>query len=373
MLATGSTLGILGGGQLGRMIANEARRLGYKVAIMDSSTDCPAHGAADHFVTGAWDNEAAMLELAAISDVVTVENEHLPADMLANVEKSTPLYPHSGVLRIIQDRLNQRLFLDEHKIPQPRWAAVANADEAQAAAQDIGVPGVLKSRTGGYDGKGQVRIHEGDDPVAAQAELGVPGIWEAFVPFDREISILIARDRDGRTVTYPVAENEHRGGILHISQAPAQASDALVAKAVDIAQRIAEGLDHVGTLCVELFDVNGELLVNEIAPRVHNSGHHTLGACITNQFENHARAVLGLPLGDTSQHTPAAMLNILGDAWNDGEPDWSAILSAPRTNLHLYGKAEARPGRKMGHLVVLDALPGAVDQAESLHQSLTRS
>ncbi|MGB1586924.1 MAG: 5-(carboxyamino)imidazole ribonucleotide synthase, partial [Thermoplasmatota archaeon] len=342
------TLGILGGGQLGRMIANDARRLGYKVAVMDSSPDCPAYGAADAFVEGAWDDLEAMQRLAKISDVLTVENEHLPADMLAQVEASTPLFPHSGVLRTIQDRLNQRRFLADHEIPQPAWAAVATAQEAQSAAKEIGVPGILKSRFGGYDGKGQVRIQEGDDPASKQAELGVPGIWEAFVHFDREISILVTRDQAGNMVTYPLAENEHRGGILHITQAPADATDDVARQAATIARQVAEGLGHVGTLCVELFDVQGQLLVNEIAPRVHNSGHHTLGACITSQFENHARAVLGLPLGDPTQHTPAAMLNILGDAWNAGVPNWNPILSEPRTNLHLYGKAEARPGRKMG-------------------------
>lgn len=365
------TLGILGGGQLGRMIANDARRLGYKVAVMDSSKDCPAYGAADHFVEGAWDNLEAMKQLAAISDVLTVENEHLPADMLAEVERDTPLHPRSEVLRTIQDRRNQREFLQAHNIPQPAWAAVENAEEARAAAETIGTPAILKSRFGGYDGKGQVRIQEGDDPAARQAELGVPGIWEGFVHFDREISILVTRDAAGHTVTYPLAENEHRGGILHITQAPAVASDDVAKQAAAMAQQIAEGLGHVGTLCVELFDVQGELLVNEIAPRVHNSGHHTLGACITNQFENHARAVLGLPLGDTTQHTPAAMLNILGDAWHNGSPDWNPILAEPRTNLHLYGKSDARPGRKMGHLVVLDHLPRAVETAQRLHDGLT--
>ncbi len=368
MLPRGSTLGILGGGQLGRMIANDARRLGYKVAVMDSSPECPAAGAADVFVQGAWDDGEAMQELAKVSDVLTVENEHLPADDLAKVEQTTPLYPHSGVLRVIQDRLHQRRFLDEHGLPQPKWAAVENTDEALAAARDVGVPGILKSRKGGYDGKGQVRIKEGDDVAAKQSELGVPGIWEAFVPFDREVSIVITRDRDGRTVSYPMGENEHRGGILHITQAPCEASDELVAKAKDIARRVAEGLGHVGTLCVELFDVGGELLVNEIAPRVHNSGHHTLGACVTNQFENHARAVLGLPLGDTTQLVPAAMLNILGDAWANGEPDWMPVLSAPGVNLHLYGKADARPGRKMGHITVLG--DDAAKRAAALHDGL---
>lgn len=365
---TGSTLGILGGGQLGRMIATEARKLGYKVAVMDSGPDCPAFGAADVFVEGAWDDGAAMQELARVSDVLTVENEHLPADMLAAIEATTPLFPGSEVMRTIQDRKSQREFLQAQGVPQPKWAAVASPDEAVAAAGDVGVPAILKSRKGGYDGKGQVRVREGDDPAAAQAELGVPGIWEAFVPFDREISIIVTRGQDGQMVAYALGENEHRDGILHITQAPANASDDVVAKAQEIAGSIAQGLGHVGTLCVELFDVGGELLVNEVAPRVHNSGHHTYGACVTNQFENHARAVLGLPLGDTTQLAPAAMLNVLGDSWHDGEPDWAPVLSTPGATLHLYGKREARPGRKMGHVTVVGE--GAVAACERLHEAL---
>lgn len=366
----GATLGILGGGQLGRMIANEARKLGYKVAVMDPSEDCSARGAADHFVKGRFDDAEAVQRLAALSDVVTLETEHIPAEALGKI-RDRPLRPHAKVFWHIQDRLRQRQLLTSLDIPQPKWAPVGSAEEAVEAAKVCGIPAILKSRRGGYDGKGQIRIKEGDDVAAAFGELGVPGVMEQFIPFDYEISVLTARGVDGSAADYPVARNEHRGGILHISEAPTDIPAALEAKAHDIARRIADGLDHVGMLCVEMFAVGDDLLVNEVAPRVHNSGHYTMGACVTSQFEQHARAVLGLPLGDATQMRPAAMLNLLGDSWADGEPDWQPILSAPGTTLHLYGKADARPGRKMGHVTVLaETVEAARELAASLHERL---
>lgn len=363
----GATLGILGGGQLGRMIANEARRLGYKVAVMDPGEDCSARGAADIFIQGRFDDADAVQRLAAVSDVVTLETEHIPAEALEKIQDK-PLRPHAKVFWHIQDRLRQRELLTSLAIPQPKWAPVGNAEEAKAAAATCGIPAILKSRRGGYDGKGQIRLKEGDDPAAAHADMGVPAVMEQFIPFDYEISVLTARGVDGEAADYPVAKNEHRGGILHITTAPTELPAELEAKAHDIARRIADGLDHVGMLCVEMFVVGSELLVNEVAPRVHNSGHYTLGACVTNQFEQHARAVLGLPLGDTTQMRPAAMLNLLGDSWANGDPDWQPFLAAAGTNLHLYGKAEARPGRKMGHVTILaESVDEARQQAERLH------
>ncbi|MGB0653057.1 MAG: 5-(carboxyamino)imidazole ribonucleotide synthase [Thermoplasmatota archaeon] len=365
------TLGILGGGQLGRMIAVEARKMGHKVAIMDASADCPARGCADHFVHGALDDADAVARMNELSDVLTLETEHVPAELLERIEK--PLRPNAKVFWHIQDRLRQRELLASLGIPQPVWAPVGNPDEARAAFAQTG-PGILKSRRGGYDGKGQIRLKEGDDPAAAYEQMGAPAVMERFVPFDDEVSILVARGLDGATATYPIAHNEHRGGILHITTAPTPLPAPLLAEAERIAATIAEGLDHIGVLCVELFVVGDQLLVNEVAPRVHNSGHYTYGACITNQFEQHARAVLGLPLGDTTQLAPAAMLNILGDAWKDGEPDWSPVLAAPGTTLHLYGKSEARPGRKMGHVIVVDQdLSAARRRAEQLHADLVSS
>lgn len=364
------TLGILGGGQLGRMIANDARKLGFRVAVMDPGKDCSARGAADHFVHGAFDNADAVAQLAAISDVVTMETEHIPADLLGRIDAGK-LYPNAKVFWHIQDRLRQRELLQSLDIPQPKWHAVGDAEEANKAASHTGLPAIMKSRRGGYDGKGQIRLQDGDDPAAAFADMATPAVMEGFVHFDFEVSILVARARDGSMAAYPLARNEHRDGILHITQAPTHLPDAMQAEAERIAKKIVDALDHVGVLCVELFVVGDKLLVNEVAPRVHNSGHFTLGACVTNQFEQHARAVMGLPLGDTHQMEPAAMLNILGDSWHEGDPDWTPALTAPGATLHLYGKAEARPGRKMGHVtIVAGSTEEAVAEAEALHADL---
>ena len=368
-LAPGATIGILGGGQLGRMLSVAASRLGFLTHVYEPGADPPAGQVAHRVTTAPYDDAAALSAFAGSVDVVTYEFENIPTAVLDLLEALCPIRPGRAALATSQDRLTEKTFLQGLGLQTAPFAAVDDAASLADALDAIGTPSILKTRRFGYDGKGQVRLAQGTDPAAALAGLnGAPAILEGFVNFGAEISVIAARGLNGEVAAYDPGENVHRDGILHITQAPANASDDVVAKAQEIAGSIAQGLGHVGTLCVELFDVGGELLVNEVAPRVHNSGHHTYGACVTNQFENHARAVLGLPLGDTTQLAPAAMLNVLGDSWHDGEPDWAPVLSTPGATLHLYGKREARPGRKMGHVTVVGE--GAVAACERLHEAL---
>lgn len=373
-LRPGATIGILGGGQLGRMLTFEAHRMGYRTAVLDPDPEGPAGQVADVFVKGSWTDASAMVDLARASDVVTVETEHLPWEALAQVEKAgATLLPGSHVLRVVQDRLRQKTFLAEHGFPQPAFRAVHDAASLADAVREVGAPAVLKSLTGGYDGKGQSRARTATQAEAAWAQIGrQPCIWESFVAYEREVSVVLARGQDGAVAYYPLAENVHVHGILHTTLAPARVSPDVERRAREIARGIAEKLGHVGVIAVEMFLLpDGSLQVNEVAPRVHNSGHYTFGACATSQFEQHVRAVAGLPLGDTTLLRPACMLNLLGDAWARGEPDWEALLREPAARLHLYGKKEARPGRKMGHLVVLsDKADDALRLAEALHARL---
>lgn len=366
-----TVLGILGGGQLGLMIGREAQRLGITVAILDPDPECSARRGSDRFVLGSWKDAAKAAELAKLCDVVTVETEHIGRDALEAANAVAPLYPKPKVVATIHDRLEQKRFLAQHQIPQPDFRPVSNAQELHQAVKDLGLPVVLKARSGGYDGKGQARIFKPEEAEAAWADIGhAPCIAESFVRFDKEISVVMARGRVGQVAVYPVAENVHRGGILHTTAVPASVSDAVAERATQLAIRIAEALDHVGVMAVEMFVKGEEIWVNELAPRVHNSGHFTLGACITSQFEQHARAVLGLSLGDTSQLRPAVMLNLLGDLWSKGEPDWNRVHAIPGAKLHLYGKAP-RPGRKVGHVTLLgDAVPDLLKAAEDLHKAL---
>ena len=371
----GSTIGILGGGQLGRMITFEAHKLGYRTAVLDPDPDGPAAQVADDVVVGKWSDVEQALALARISDVVTVETEHIPWELLAEVEKVAPLRPGSHVLRVVQNRLRQKEFLAQHAFPQPSFAHVHDGDSLREAVQRVGAPAVLKSLTGGYDGKGQARAMRPDEADAAWGTLGrAPCIWEAFVDYQAEVSVVLARGIDDAVEYYPLVENVHRKGILHTTRAPARVERDVQRDAQEIATRIATSLDHVGVLAVEMFLLrDGSLQVNEIAPRVHNSGHHTFGACMTSQFEQHVRAICGLPLGTPAQTSPAVMLNILGDAWAKGEPDWAGtVLAEPGASLHLYGKTDARAGRKMGHVNVLaSTTDDAMVTAERIHKRLS--
>ena len=351
----GATIGILGGGQLGKMLALEARRLGYRIAVMDPQADCPAQPLADQVVVAPLSDVAGALALAEKADVVTVETEHVPWPVLKEVAAVKPLRPGWQVLQTVQDRWHQREFLRRADLPMPACRCVSTLPDLVAAVQDLGTPLVLKTRTGGYDGKGQVRIYPDTDLAAAWQEIGQqPSVAEAFVHFVAEVSIVLARGLDGSVAAWPLAGNEHRDGILHTSTMPAAVPDAVLRHAAALGQRVVEGLDLVGVAAIELFLLaDGQLLINEIAPRVHNSGHATLDAAATSQFEQHLRAVCGLPLGATDLLQPSVMLNLLGDLWQPQEPDWLAVLAEPRARLHLYGKKQARPGRKMGHIVAM--------------------
>lgn len=374
-LPPGGTLGILGGGQLGFMITQEAHRMGYKVAALDPDPTAPLSRLADHFVNAPFTDVAAALRIAEVADVVTVETEHIPSDVLEEVAKVTPVRPVPSVLHTVQDRLRQKEFLAANAFPQAAFHKVDSRADLEAAVAAVGTPCILKSRRGGYDGKGQARIMDAtpESIDAAYAKLeGTPAVLEAFVDFALEVSALFARGVDGDVAFFPVAENVHVGGILHTTRVPARIPDAVARQVEGLGFAIAEALDHVGVMAVEMFvRANGEVLVNEIAPRVHNSGHYTFGACATSQFEQHLRAVGGLPLGDPSLLSPVVMLNILGDAWAGGEPEWTDVLAEPGARLHLYGKKHVRPGRKMGHILILSEDPDdAMATAERIHQTL---
>ena len=372
----GGTIGIIGGGQLARMLALEARRMGYRIAILDPEPEGPAAQVADICVTGAFDNLEAAETLAEHSDVITLDTEHVPAELLERLETMKPVRPSANVLRIVQDRLEQRRFLEAQGVPQARNAPVSDAESLRAAASVVGFPCVLKTRRSGYDGKGQARVGRVDELDDAWRALGeAPALIESFVDFEKEISVLLARDLDGNVRFHPIAENTHRRHILHTSRVPARISAELVSQAEKLGARIASALEYVGMMAVELFVTReGGLLVNEIAPRTHNSGHYTFGACATSQFEQHVRAICGLPLGEPSLLRPAVMLNLLGDLWREGSPVWSTVLSHPTARLHLYGKKRPSAGRKMGHILILDEdIQDADEVAETIATELEKS
>ena len=373
-LGPGSTIGVLGGGQLGRMMAVTARQMGFRIVVLDPSPRCPTAQVADGVVVGALDDLDAAKHLAHQVDVITLDTEHVPANILAKLHEITPVRPGSEVLRTIQDRMVQKQFLDRLGVAQAAWAPVADSVELQSGLAKVGASAILKVRRAGYDGKGQVRIDPGADAVAQLARLrGEPAVIEEVVAFAREVSVILARGISGEIRIYPIAENVHRRHILHTTRAPARMPEPQRAKAEAIAITIAEALDHVGVLAVEMFELaDGRLLVNELAPRTHNSGHYTYGACATSQFEQHVRAICGLPLGDPRALTGAVMVNLIGDLWAKGAPPWQHVLARPEARLHLYGKDAPAPGRKMGHIVLLDDdTDRALGTAEALIAQLT--
>lgn len=346
--------------------------MGFRVAVL-SPSDESAAPLADVWIKGKLDDLDAASRLADVVDVVTLDTEHVPASVLSHIELVRPVRPSSAVLRTIQDRREQRRFLERVAVPMPRCRPVDSLQSLRDASDSVGFPCVLKTRRSGYDGKGQAVIrHQGELEEAWAKVQRQPSMVEEFVAFDFEISVLLARRPSGDVRFYPPAYNVHRHHVLHATMAPAPISDTLMADAREIAGSIATALDHVGMLAVEMFVVDGNrLLVNEIAPRPHNSGHYTFGACITSQFEQHVRAVLDLPLGDPSLLRPVAMVNLLGDLWAAGEPDWMKVHAYPEAQLHLYGKQAARAGRKMGHLLVTGSEPSeALEVGESLHAAL---
>lgn len=357
----GATVGIVGGGQLGRMFALEARRMGYRVLVLDPGENTPAGQVADEHIRAPFEDLDACMELARRSDVVTLEWENADVETLRAMAAIVPVHPSPEVLEVAQHRVREKDAARRLGLGTAEYRPVRTRAELEDALAEVGAPAILKTARMGYDGKGQAAISDAASAGRAWDEVAHMGddfILEARVDFRLEVSVLCARTADGRTATFPVAENEHRGGILHRSIVPARIPPAVAAEAVRTAEALAEGLDVVGVLAVELFVTgDGRVLVNEIAPRPHNSGHYTWEACGVSQFEQQLRAVCGLPLGDASLLRPAAMVNLMGEDAGTGLSR-SAIaraLAVPGSALHLYGKHEARPGRKMGHLTVLAA------------------
>lgn len=347
-LPPGSTIGVIGGGQLGRMLAMAAARLGYRTLILEPQPDCPAAQVANHQIVAAYDDAGALAELAMRSDVVTYEFENVPVAAANRLAQNVPIFPPPKALEVSQDRLVEKNFLNQAGISTARFLPVDGDGDLAAALSDFGGSGILKTRRLGYDGKGQrlFRDFDGDVDGVHASMGGTSLILESLVSFDREISIIAARGRDGAIAVYDPAENVHREGILHSSAVPAAVPQETIELARRNAVMILEALGYVGVMGIEFFVLpDGSLLANEIAPRVHNSGHWTEAACIVSQFEQHVRAIAGLPLGDTARHSDCVMENLIG-----GEVDRApALLCEPDLLLHLYGKAEARPGRKMGH------------------------
>ncbi|MCI2809262.1 5-(carboxyamino)imidazole ribonucleotide synthase [Eoetvoesiella caeni] len=368
-IVPGNWLGIVGGGQLGRMFCHAAQSLGYKVAVLDPAAPCPAGVAADLHIQAGYDDVGALDRLSALCQAVTTEFENVPAASLERLALNSRVCPAAEAVAIVQDRLSEKAFIQGLGVPVAPHAPVCSAADLAAVPNTL-FPGILKVARMGYDGKGQARVATREEAAQAFAEFkNTDCVLEALMPLDFEISVVMARGLDGSCVAYAPALNEHRDGILAVSTVPQQTVEtqqALYEQAFEAAMKIAQGLGYCGVLCVEFFVLqDGSLVVNEIAPRPHNSGHYTLNACVSSQFEQQARAMAGLPLGSTANLCSCVMLNILGDVWFDEagmqrEPDWAALLAVPNAKLHLYGKAEARRGRKMGHVNVLG---GTLDQA----------
>ena len=353
-ICPGSTIGVLGGGQLGRMFGIAARRMGYRVHTYESTPDSPAGQISDREFTGSYTDEAALQEFVRSVDVITFEFENIPSAVIERLAQEKPVHPRSEVLHICQNREREKQFLAAHGYPHVPFRIASSEQEIRDGLAALGTPAVLKTADFGYDGKGQQKI-ENSEQIDISGLAGRKGILEKWVDFDCELSVVCARGTDGQLSTFPPAENIHHRHILDYSIAPARLPEALQREATDIAKSLAKDLDVVGLLAVEFFlTTSGRLLVNELAPRPHNSGHYTFDACITSQFEQQLRAVCGLPLGLPDLLVPACMVNLLGDLWVNGrQPDCSSILRRPNAKLHLYGKTEGRSGRKMGHYCVL--------------------
>lgn len=350
----GATLGVLGSGQLGRMFAIAARRLGYRVHVYSPDVDTPAGQVADREFSAAYDDLGQLAEFARSVDVVTFEFENVPAAVTDCIQLHCPVHPSGYVLSVAQNRIREKSTLRDAGLGVPEFREVTTAAELRMAVTELGTPSVVKSATDGYDGKGQAVVHDVDqvDEIWAALATG-QAILEQFVDFECELSVVGARNTLGDFVHYGPFRNSHTNHILDVTVCPSGLSENVNERAIGVARQVFECLDVVGVLCVELFvTMSGEILINEIAPRPHNSGHLTIDAHKTCQFEQQVRAICGLPPGDASQHADAAMANLLGDLWNDAEPNWRALLGSD-VKLHLYGKAEARPGRKMGHVTAL--------------------
>jgi len=355
----GSAVGVLGSGQLGRMFAIAARRMGYRVHTYSPEFDTPTGQVADIEVQAPYEDLDKVRRFAHGVQVVTFEFENVPAATAQAAAEHALVRPAGMVLHTTQHRIREKAFLTGAGLPLTPYRVVESADDLTRAVADLGCPAILKTADFGYDGKGQVRINSASEADSAWTSIGrATAVLEAFINFERECSVVAARGADGSFVDYGVVDNAHRNRILDVTMAPAPVSEKTTGQAREIARVVLEALDVVGVLCVEFFvQPDGGLLINELAPRPHNSGHFTFDACVTSQFEQQLRAVCGLPLGATDLLRPAAMANLLGDLWSSGEPDWAAACALPNVKLHLYGKLAPRPGRKMGHLTALAATP----------------
>ncbi len=358
-------LGMLGGGQLGRFFVIAAHEMGYKVTVLDPDKNSPAGRIADVHLCAAYDDAAVLRQLSETCAAVTTEFENVPAATLEHLAQHCTVRPSASAVAIAQHRVTEKTFFRDAGLPVGEFVVI-NA-EADLPADDSSIyPAVLKVARFGYDGKGQARVKSRQEAQQAFAQFKHETcVLEQMLALDYEVSVVLARDAQGQVSAFPLAENSHLNGILDVTIAPARATEVIKAKAQALAAEIAEKLDYVGVLGVEFFVSGGKLLVNEMAPRPHNSGHYTIDACVTNQFEQQVRALTGLPLGDSHLHSHAVMVNILGDVWKDAEPAWDKSFAHPNLKLHLYGKHEARPGRKMGHFTVLGR-----DTESTLNQAL---
>ncbi|MDD2676529.1 MAG: 5-(carboxyamino)imidazole ribonucleotide synthase [Methylacidiphilaceae bacterium] len=351
----GASVGIIGGGQLGRMLAGEARRMGYRLAVFDPDRESPAAALADRHWCSDFSDQKALAEFADAADVITYEFENIPAESLAFLNSKVSVFPSPEILRICQDRIREKVFLVQQNCPVAAFCPIEHAGDLKKALQIVGTPALLKTARLGYDGKGQAEVSAPSDLEIAWRQLGeVPAILEEKVSLEAELSAIVGRSATGAITVFPIPRNFHRKGIFDYSLVPSGLDGRLERAAGEIAGKIASALGLVGVLAVEFFLAVGErLLVNELAPRPHNSGHFTLDACITSQFEQQLRAIAGLPLGDVSARGPLLLRNILGESWAQGEPDWASLLSLPGLRLYLYGKKRPLAKRKMGHYSVI--------------------
>ncbi len=365
MILPGETLGVLGGGQLGRMFCEAARTLGYRTVVLDPDPHSPAGHVADEHIRTGYTDPSGLQRMGEQCAAVTVEFENVPAEAMRHLERLCHVRPAPDALQICRNRIREKNFLRDHDLPTAPFVAVSDPAQLAEAIATIGVPSLLKTATGGYDGKGQQLITDPAQIESAFDELGrAPCVLERYLELSLELSVVLARSNSGITHCYPAAENRHERGILDTSIVPARVPERLSRQAIRLATEVAHHLGFVGVLAVEFFLVEENLLINEIAPRPHNSGHFTLNATVTSQFEQQVRMLCDLPAGDTSLLSPVVMNNLLGDLWENGPPPWERLLRHPEAKLHLYGKREARPGRKMGHFNVLHA-----DIEQALHIS----
>ena len=367
-----STIGVFGSGQLGRMFAIEARKMGYRVHTFSPGNDTPTGHISDWETSAEYDDLDAVREFAKSVDVITYEFENVPSKTIEAASEFTQVHPKGEVLHTTQNRLREKTFLSENGFPIADFRHIKTIEDLYHAVEEIGTPCVLKTAGFGYDGKGQSKVKSNADIETAFGNLnGSESVLEAFIDFEKEVSVVAARDSAGNFAHYGVIENDHVNHILDVSFAPAKVGEKVQKEAIEIARGIAEKFEYVGTLCVEFFLTKDEkLIVNEIAPRPHNSGHLTFGtSCVTSQFEQQLRAVCGLPLGSTEFLKPVAMANLLGDLWQKDEPDWKRVLENKNVKLHLYGKKEARPGRKMGHLTAIGETSNEACEAVSSARS----